>query len=429
MRTWPLPLCLALALCTPACTEAGDSFLTYEETGTTDAGGGDTEPSGGGYEFTADILPIFEAHGCLSGGCHGSGSATVGLSLETLDGALAGGSHGAGIVPCDADASIIIAKVSESPPFGSRMPIGANDPLSAADISVLVEWVEQGADTEDCSGGTGGGTVPEGEYDFTDDILPLLDEHGCTAQFCHGNGSSASGLSLDTLEGALAGGGHGPAVVPCDPDGSPMYTKTSDSPPFGTVMPLGADYAPLDDEERALLAAWIAEGADTEACSDDGGGVTDEPDVGDGGGADDAGGGGDTFADDAGPVSDDVPPADDAGAGSDISEDDAGPAPAATWDDDIKPILDGYGCTWSGCHTGSVSSGLSLETLDDALAGGLNGAAVSPCDTPGSVMLDKIGGSPSFGSPMPLGGDPVSAADLETIQDWILSGADTEVCD
>ncbi len=430
MRSWLPALFVVpcLALLAIACTEPGDSFLTIEGTGAADASGdsGGTGVPAGAYDWDTDIVPILAARGCLDAGCHGNGSAASGLSLESLDTALAGGSHGAGIVPCDPGGSPIVGKTSESPPFGSPMPLG-KEALSAEEHDILTAWVAEGADTVDCAAGGG---IPAGEYDFTDDILPILGSHGCTAQFCHGAGSASSGLNAETLEGLLTGGVHGAAVVPCAPQDSPLYTKTVAPPPFGTLMPLGSDWEPLTDAERAVLAAWIAEGADSQACDGPVGG--DDPDA-TGGGDPDATGSG--AADDAGPLDtgpDDTGP-DDTGPDDtgpdDTGADDTGPASALTWDADIKPLLDTYGCTWSGCHTGTVSSGLSLGTYQGALTGGLHGAAVVPCDTAASIMLDKIGGAPTFGQPMPLGGDPVSAADLATIQEWIAGGADEGSCD
>ena len=48
---------------------------------------------------------------------------------------------------------------------------------------------------------------------------------------------------------------------------------------------------------------------------------------------------------------------------------------------------------------------------------------VVPGHPESSLLLDKLSESPSCGSRMPLGGDPLSAAQLETVRSWIAAGA------
>lgn len=111
-------------------------------------------------------------------------------------------------------------------------------------------------------------TRPGTSVSFAGDIRPLLSRSpgGCG---CHlpsstgaGTGTQLSGLDLSSLD-TLRAGGHnsGSRIVvagqPCD---SIMYQKLSDSPPFGSRMPLNGPPFFNDDELR-LLHDWIAEGA------------------------------------------------------------------------------------------------------------------------------------------------------------------------
>ena len=70
---------------------------------------------------------------------------------------------------------------------------------------------------------------------------------------CHNSEARTSGLDLTTLDGALAGGAHGPALVPGDADQSPLYGKIA-----AGEMPLGN---PLPRKEHDIVRRWINAGA------------------------------------------------------------------------------------------------------------------------------------------------------------------------
>ncbi len=89
--------------------------------------------------FQSDIKPIFQTHGCL--GCHGT---QANLSLATVPSILTGGVHGPAVVAGNADSSLIIKKLSPTPPFGNRMP-GGGTPLNDATIQIIKDWINEGA--------------------------------------------------------------------------------------------------------------------------------------------------------------------------------------------------------------------------------------------------------------------------------------------
>lgn len=92
----------------------------------------------------------------------------------------------------------------------------------------------------------------------------------------------------------------------------------------------------------------------------------------------------------------------------------------------LSTVFNGF-CS---CHTteggiGRTLGGLDLADHDAALFGGRRGGAldVVPGDPCASIMVQKISGEPPFGQAMPLGRDPLSAANRQLIIDWIAEGA------
>jgi mono/diheme cytochrome c family protein len=70
--------------------------------------------------------------------------------------------------------------------------------------------------------------------------------------FCHSGQVAEADLDLSTYAGLLQGGKSGPALVPGDPDGSPIVQRQSGSRDhFGQML----------DDELEALQQWIADGA------------------------------------------------------------------------------------------------------------------------------------------------------------------------
>ncbi|HEY1338172.1 MAG TPA: DUF1549 domain-containing protein [Bryobacteraceae bacterium] len=75
-----------------------------------------------------------------------------------------------------------------------------------------------------------------------------------------------------------------------------------------------------------------------------------------------------------------------------------------------------------GCHSAEKrSGGLSLATYDDVLNGGRSGAVVRPGNSAGSLIVQRITGPAA--TRMPLGGTPLSPAEIGVITSWIEQGA------
>jgi hypothetical protein len=89
--------------------------------------------------FMNQIVPFFINYGC--DGCHGGNG---GLDVQTVTQLLRGGIHGPAVVSGKADSSLVVKKLSVSPPFGDRMPRGGPY-LADSTIQILKTWINQGA--------------------------------------------------------------------------------------------------------------------------------------------------------------------------------------------------------------------------------------------------------------------------------------------
>lgn len=82
---------------------------------------------------------------CALSGCHAAAGASAGLDLASPDvlGRLANkpASGGAGslVVPGDPAKSVLYTKLTATPPFGSRMPLGT--PLDDATLACVHDWI------------------------------------------------------------------------------------------------------------------------------------------------------------------------------------------------------------------------------------------------------------------------------------------------
>lgn len=113
---------------------------------------------------------------------------------------------------------------------------------------------------------------------------------------------------------------------------------------------------------------------------------------------------------------------------------DSDPGADVSFDADIRQAIfgvDGAGCV--NCHTedgvapvGLEVGGLDLSSYASLRAGGVisRSDVVIPGDPCASILVQKVGPAPPFGGRMPLNGPPfLSAADQQTIIDWIAEGA------
>jgi mono/diheme cytochrome c family protein len=92
-------------------------------------------------DFARDIQPLFEKH-CYA--CHGPKKQEAGFRLDERAAALAGGDMGRDIVPGKSGDSLLFSALVGTTEAVSRMP-AKGDPLSAAEIQLVKDWIDQGA--------------------------------------------------------------------------------------------------------------------------------------------------------------------------------------------------------------------------------------------------------------------------------------------
>src|SRR5437899_1930058 len=86
---------------------------------------------------------------------------------------------------------------------------------------------------------------------------------------------------------------------------------------------------------------------------------------------------------------------------------------------DVHPILVSR-C--SGCHNGEKGQGgLSVNTRAELLKGGASGPAVVAGSSTGSLLIQRATGMKM--PQMPMGGQPLSAAEIAVLASWIDEGA------
>ncbi|MBD3234252.1 MAG: hypothetical protein GF315_11070 [candidate division Zixibacteria bacterium] len=91
------------------------------------------------------------------------------------------------------------------------------------------------------------------------------------------------------------------------------------------------------------------------------------------------------------------------------------PEEAPTWSNDIAPL---FAERCSPCHISRSDGGLNLSTYENATS---DEQIIDPGNADNSVLVDRIKGT--ITPRMPLGGDPLSAEQIQNIRDWIDNGA------
>jgi len=94
-------------------------------------------------DFSHDIVPILREH---CGNCHTGGEKQGGFSMNTRESLLAGGDLGGDVIPGKSGESELIARIS-SDDADLRMP-PEGEPLPAAKIALLRQWIDAGAPWE-----------------------------------------------------------------------------------------------------------------------------------------------------------------------------------------------------------------------------------------------------------------------------------------
>src|SRR5579862_9523387 len=197
----------------------------------------ETDATGNEF-FRQKILPILSTR-CVS--CHSDAMKSSGLSLESAEGFKKGGEHGPVVIPGSPSTSRLYRRVARlEEPY---MPMGL-DPLPAAEIELLKQWIEKGAHWPATVNGVASkvaATAPTGaagkttesaakpplspaDIFFRDKVFPILSNR-CGG--CHNDARRYAGLSLESADDLFDGGSHGSEVVPGNPGASRLYRRVA----------------------------------------------------------------------------------------------------------------------------------------------------------------------------------------------------------
>ncbi len=202
------------------------------------------------------------------------------------------------------------------------------------------------------------------KVDFVREIKPLLEVH-CLS--CHTAKKPKGDLVMETRAANIKGGEKGTALVPGQPDKSPIYTTTILPAGHDDIMPPKGE--PFSKEQTDTLKQWIQEGA--------------------------------TWPDSVTLKT----------------------AKKVNFVEDIKPILEVH-CV--ACHKeGHAKGKLNIETRALALKGGDNGPGIVP-GVPGKSTVFTWMVVPADDErlmPPPKKGGPLAAEITDTIANWIAAGA------
>ena len=162
-------------------------------------GGGNGGPGGPGNPggepcdpsviyFEQQILPIFISN-CAMSGCHDAGTAQDGIVLTSYSSIM----NSDVIEPGDANDSEVYEVITETDP-DKRMPQPPQNPLTSAQISLIQQWINQGAQNNSCAQ-TACDTF---NVTFSASVKPIL-QNSC--QGCHSGASPSAGIDLSTHAG------------------------------------------------------------------------------------------------------------------------------------------------------------------------------------------------------------------------------------
>lgn len=161
--------------------------------------------------------------------------------------------------------------------LSGEMPPGGG--VSPDDVAMLVRWIDSGAA---CDGNPAADLMTvaraaaapppppvaapprpvrlkPGDVSFASDVVPVLLEQCAN---CHGGREPESDLRMTSLESLIGGGRAGAAIVPGKASTSLLVKKLRGVGAEGQRMPLGKP--PLPDEQIAMIAKWIDQGARTD---------------------------------------------------------------------------------------------------------------------------------------------------------------------
>jgi mono/diheme cytochrome c family protein len=208
--------------------------------------------------FEEAVAPILEAR-CIE--CHNASTRKGELDLSSAAGLREGGESGPVFVAGEPEKSHLYEMVhrGEMPKKGG--------PLEHGQVEAIRAWIAEGARFREAPASLT--KAPPHQHE----VIPVMLLR-CAA--CHGAQRQDGGLDLRTPAAMRKGGVGGPALVPGDPDASPMVRRIESEacPPQELLLKFFVKRPP--SHELALLRDWIAAGAPEQVVAPDV--ATTEPD-------------------------------------------------------------------------------------------------------------------------------------------------------
>ncbi|MFO0722470.1 MAG: c-type cytochrome domain-containing protein [Myxococcota bacterium] len=293
--------------------------------------------------------------------CHAGANPPRNLHLDSYAGVIAGGLTGNEVVSCQPNSSLLYQKISmTTPPVGARMPADGPPYLTTSQIGAIQQWIAEGG-RRSCA-----------EADpCSDAVAPTFAGlttatavNATTVELCWGAGSDnltpASSLLYDAYL-ALSPGGE-------DFVASPYKTSAA-----------GQTCVQVNALSPGTQHCWVVRARD-------GAGNRDQNTV------------------------------------ERCVTTPALPPGCVDYASMIQPLLDRF-CT--RCHAGDrPPQWLRLDSYAHVIEGSVRRNEVVACDPSASLIVSKIGPTPSVGRRMPFDGPPfLSAAQIAMVTQWVSEGA------
>jgi len=144
----------------------------------------DSTAQGASFCFSRDVYPILTSN-CGTSGCHDATTQEEGYNFTSYETTIA-----RGVISGDANQSKIYKVITTSKNEDDFMPPSPRSPLTAAQISAIRKWIDEGIKNEECAV-----QCDANEFDFTINISPLVETY---CQGCHQSGASNGGVILET---------------------------------------------------------------------------------------------------------------------------------------------------------------------------------------------------------------------------------------
>lgn len=214
--------------------------------GTSNAGGNTTTGSGNGsgttttttcdttkIYFQQQVLPVLLSN-CTMGGCHDAVSHQEGIILTSYENVM----RTAGIRPGRPAESELYEVLLETNP-DKRMPRPPKSPLSASQIKIIRDWIQQGALNLVCNS-----SCDSSRFSYTAIIQPLLSSK---CQGCHSGAAASGGIDLSSY-----------AAVKINVNNGKLWGAVNHNPGYS---PMPKNGNKLSGCELTLLRKWIEAGA------------------------------------------------------------------------------------------------------------------------------------------------------------------------